>query len=137
MRSPDERWEALTREHNLWVREVATGEERQLTRDGEAGNGFGEALVSPLASAGIDEPEKPIALWSPDSKRVLSCRIDERDALRFHLVQSLPKDGGVRPVLHSYAYPLPGDERVPRAEIWCFDVEAGTATKAAMIVEGE
>jgi dipeptidyl aminopeptidase/acylaminoacyl peptidase len=132
VRSPDEKWEAFTREHDLWVRDAASGEERQLTRDGEEGNGYGAALVSPLASAGIDDPAKPIALWSPDSKRVLSCRIDEREALRFHLVQSLPKDGSVRPMLHSYAYPLPGDEKVPKAEVWSFDVEAGTGTKAAI-----
>lgn len=132
VRSPDERWEALTRDTNLWVREVATGKEQQLTKDGEPENGYGAALVSPLASAGIADPEKPIALWSADSKRILSCRIDEREALRFHLVQSLPKDGSVRPELHTYAYPLPGDEKLPKAEIWCFDVEAGTATKAEM-----
>ncbi len=38
----------------------------------------------------------------------------------------------MRPELHTYAYPLPGDEKVPKAEIWCFDVEAETATKAEM-----
>ena len=34
LRSPDGRWAALTSEDNLFVREMATGHERQLTTDG-------------------------------------------------------------------------------------------------------
>ena len=79
-RSPDGQWDVFVREHNLWLRAVETGEERALTEDGEPGYGYGATLASPLVSAGLAEPEKPVAIWSPDSRRFVSCRIDQRQA---------------------------------------------------------
>jgi dipeptidyl-peptidase-4 len=130
VRSPDGTLEAFVRDHNLFLRTVATGVERQLTKDGAAQNGYGASLASPLAGAGLEDPAPSAVVWSPDGGHLVSCRIDERDALKFHLVQSIPPDGGVRPVLHTYAYPLPGDTAVPLAEIWCFDVKTGKGVKA-------
>ncbi len=132
VRSPDGRFEAFTRGHDLWIRDRESGAERQLTPGGEPGNALGAALVSPLVTAGLDEPEKPAVIWSPDSTRLLTCRIDERDALKFHLVQSLPPDGSVRPRLHTYSYPLPGDEAAPQVEFWCIDVAANQAKRVEL-----
>lgn len=134
VRSPDGQWEAFTRDHNLWIRNVASSEETQLTADGEEKYAFGSSLTSPLASSGIADPDGPAVIWSPDSKRFLSCRIDARNALQLHLVQSVPKDGSIRPRLHSYAYPLPGNpnETTPQAELWTFDVESGEGIKTGL-----
>jgi dipeptidyl aminopeptidase/acylaminoacyl peptidase len=129
VRSPDGQWEAFARDDNLWVRKAGGGGEKQLSQGGVEENAFGSPLVSPLATAGLAEPDKPVAFWSPDGKRVLTVRIDTRDALKFHLVQSLPLDGSIRPKLHSYVYPLPGDTQLPKAEIWSFDVETGEGRK--------
>jgi dipeptidyl aminopeptidase/acylaminoacyl peptidase len=129
VRSPDGRHDAFARDHDLWIRDRTTGTERQVTPGGEPGNAFGSALVSPLVTAGLDEPQKPAVIWSPDSTRLLTCRIDEREALKFHLVQSLPPDGATRPRLHTYSYPLPGDEAVPQVEYWCVDVASGQAQR--------
>lgn len=129
VRSPDERYEVFIRDYNLWVRTVADGAERQLTTDGAAGYAYGEPVESPLVPAGLAEPAPPVAFWSPDSRYVLSCRIDQRNAKTFTLVQSVPKDGSVRFKAHTYPYPLPGDEEVPQVEIWSFDIAAGTGTK--------
>ncbi|MEJ2540413.1 MAG: DPP IV N-terminal domain-containing protein, partial [Gemmatimonadota bacterium] len=38
--SPDGRWVAFSRDENLWVRDVATGQERRLSEDGEAHYGY-------------------------------------------------------------------------------------------------
>ncbi len=130
VRSPDEQWEAFVRDHNLWLRKVRDGGERQLTDDGEPGYGYGAPLPSPLASAGLADPERPVVHWAPNSSRLLSCRIDERPAKHLHLVQSVPKNGETRPRLHTYAYPLPGDDAVPLAEVWCFNVEGDSKVKA-------
>ena len=35
LRSPDGAWAAFVREHNLWLRELATGNRTQITTDGE------------------------------------------------------------------------------------------------------
>ncbi len=129
MRSPDGRWEAFVRDHDLWLRSVSDGTERRLTDDGEPGYGYGATLPSPLSSAGLAEPDPPVVHWSPDSRRFLSCRIDERPAKYLHLVQSVPKDGSTRPRLHSYAYPLPGDTELPLTEAWCFAVDDDAGVK--------
>jgi dipeptidyl-peptidase 4 len=131
-RSPDGRWDLFVREHNLWLRAVETGEERALTTDGEPGYGYGAPLASPLAAAGLAEPDKPVAIWSPDSRRFLSCRIDERHAQYLHLVQSVPTDGTTRPRLHSYAYPLPGDVAVPMVDVWCFETSGEPGVKVSL-----
>ncbi|HPV78099.1 MAG TPA: DPP IV N-terminal domain-containing protein, partial [Gemmatimonadaceae bacterium] len=40
IRSPDGKWAAFSRSENLWVRNVASGEEVQLSTDGEANWGY-------------------------------------------------------------------------------------------------
>ena len=126
--SPDGVWEAFTRDHDVWLRSVATGEERAITTDGEDKNDYGNPLLSPLTTGDIADPPLPSISWSPDSNKLLFCRVDQREAPQFHLVQSVPKDGSIRPLLHSYAYPLPGDEVVPLARLVCADINAGTLT---------
>ena len=125
VRSPDGRWEASIRDHNLWLRSIETGEERAITTDGTAERSYGSGLPSPLASARLDDPAPPAVIWSPDSSRLVTIRIDSGDALKFHLVQSVPLDGATRPELHSYAYPLPGDEQVPLASFIAYDLASG------------
>ena len=128
MRSPDDEWEAFTRDHNVWVRSVATGEERAITTDGAEKNDYGQNLLSPLTTAGIDDPPPPYIKWSPDSGKLLFCRVDQREAPQFHLAQSVPLDGSLRPKLHSFAYPLPGDEILPLAFLFCADLDSGAVT---------
>lgn len=128
IRSPDDQWEAFTRDHNVWLRSVSSGQERAITTDGAEKNDYGEHLLSPLTTGGIDDPPPPFVKWSPDSGKLLFCRVDQREAPQFHLVQSVPKDGSLRPHLHSFAYPLPGDEVLPLAYLFCADLNSGTVT---------
>src|SRR5579884_461150 len=133
--SPDGCWRLVVRDHNLFLRSPSGAEEVALTFDGVAGNDYGTPLPSPLKAAGIDgrmQPPSLAALWSPESRRFLSYRIDSRAAGLFHLVQSTPLDGGLRPALHSYVYPLPGDTEVPIARLIVVDTE----TKEVRPVEG-
>lgn len=131
-RSPDGKHEVFVRDANLWVRAVETGKERALTTDGEEQYAHGAPLPSPLAGAGLADPAQPVALWSADGSRFLSCRIDQRRAKHLHLVQAVPNDGSLRPKLHTYAYPLPGDEETPVQEIWSFDLAAGAGVKTGV-----
>ena len=125
VRSPDGKWEAFSRDFNVWLRSVETGEERAITTDGVEKNGYGEELLSPLTTGGIADPPPPWLRWSPDSGKLLFCRIDQREAPQFHLVQSVAKDGQLRPKLHSFAYPLPGDDVLPLAYPVCADLRTG------------
>ncbi|TKJ35891.1 peptidase S9 [bacterium (candidate division B38) B3_B38] len=126
--SPDGRWIAFVKNFNLYVRSADTGEEIQLSHDGEALYDYATPLPSPDLEVMVKEGKlvgkvRVAAIWSPDSKKLLSHRIDQRNIGRFHLLQSVPPEGGLRPVLYSYAYPLPGDKVVPVAELVIFDVE--------------
>jgi dipeptidyl-peptidase 4 len=133
--SPDGRWAALTRNNNLYVRSIADHHEVALTSDGEpyyayAAYAGGNNTVTDRRS---NRKMPPLVLWSPDSRRLLTCRTDERNVGSMYLIQSIPDqpwpDGGPRrPLIHSYKYALPGDENVPRMELIAFDIESRKRT---------
>ena len=131
VRSPDGKWAVFHRDHDLWLRSVGTGEEKALTSDGVADYAYGtesDALSFGVLMSKLGLPRlPPIVAWSPDSRRLLAHRTDQRDVQLQHLVEAAPADGG-RPVLHGYHYAMPGDEAMPRAELLVFAVEAGTVT---------
>jgi dipeptidyl-peptidase 4 len=104
--SPDGRLAAFRRDHNLWLREVETGREIRLTTDGVEKYGYATDNEGWRASA------RPVLIWSPDSRRIATFRLDERDVGEMHLLET--RVG--RPVLHSWAYAIPGDTIVPMLE---------------------
>jgi dipeptidyl aminopeptidase/acylaminoacyl peptidase len=124
--SPDGRWAAFLQDHNLYVREVATRKNVQLTSDGADYYDYAsspdsrQSAVSDRVSGRLLPPE---VVWSPDSKRLVTYRLDQRKVKELFLVQSVPPDGSVRPVLYTFRYPMPGDADVAMAELMVFDVE--------------
>lgn len=123
--SPDGKWLVKALDHNLHLHSEKNGETFSLTDDGVAGNNY----AVPLPSAGdlVRLGEKKVnevvdVIWSPDSQRFVTYRIDQRGAGKMHLVQSVPPDGG-RPRLFSFAYPLPGETNVPKAQLYVFDIK--------------
>ena len=110
--SPDGRWIAFARDENMWVRDAASGDETRLTDDGETDFGYGaipEGCCQEITSRRANRERSPVMQWSPDSRRIATHRYDEREVERFHLLEAA--DG--RPILHSWAYALPGDSVVP------------------------
>ena len=130
--SPDGRWAVGVRDHDLYLREVATDEVRQLTTDGEEGHAYGgtnDAVATQVMQENLGFSMPPLVVWSPDSTRFVTHRLDQREVELMHLVRSAPPDGG-RPRLMSYHYPLVGEENVATAELYVFDTATGEATKA-------
>ena len=130
--SPDGRYAVSVKEHNLYIRDTETNEERQLTTDGVEYYDYGSftggcSNLVMKENLGIDFP--PLVSWSPDSKRFVTHRLDQRDTPLMHLVRSAPADGG-RPKLLSYPYSLVGDEKFATAEFLVFDAATGAATAA-------
>lgn len=106
--SPDGRYTAFVRENNIWVRETATGKERQLSIDGTLGNYYSAYIR-----------------WSPDGKKVAACKIRPAEKRYVYYVESSPSDQ-LQPKLHKQEYAKPGDEL--RFKVPCiFDVETGRA----------
>ena len=100
--SPDKKRAAFIRDFNLWVRDVASGKETQLTTDGVKDFGYA------TDNAGWAKSDRPIVLWSPDSKKIATFQQDQRGVGEMYLVET--RVG--HPILQAWKYPLPGDEVV-------------------------
>ena len=104
--SPDRKYEAFIRNHNVYVKELATGKTRALSLDGTLGNYYSSYIQ-----------------WSPDSRYLFSTRIRPAEKRYVYYVESSPKDQ-LQPRLHKQEYAKPGDEL--RFKVPCiFEVENG------------
>ncbi len=112
--SPDGRWVAFRRDDNLWVWNRETGDEVQLTTDGEHRNGYA------TNSQGWSQGANPILAWSPDSRRIATFRQDEREVPEAYLLRTAEP----RAELMAWPYPVPGDSVVPLLSRVVVDVEA-------------
>jgi dipeptidyl-peptidase 4 len=97
--SPDGKRAAFIRNYNLWVRDVATGRETQLTTDGQKDFGYA------TDNAGWIKSDRPVLIWSPDSRKIATFQQDDRPVGEMYLVNT--KVG--HPELSAWKYPLPGD----------------------------
>lgn len=115
-KSPDGKYELFARGHNLFVRETATGKEKQLTTDGEPYYSY--STVADRMPRG-DAPT--IAFWLDDSRRVAYSRVDTRRMAEMPLLNSLT----TRPTVAIKKYDVPGDREVNRFDAGVIDVETG------------
>ena len=127
--SPDGQKGAFVRDHNLWVRILESGEEYQLTDDGVEHYAYGVkperiSLTSGLGGFTLGHSSTPEALWSPDSKNLLSVQTDEREILPFQVTQYVPEDGSVRPQSTQTKYALPGDKHLPTYRFVSINLES-------------
>lgn len=104
--SPDGKYEAYIKNDNIFVRDKASGRERQLSQDGTLSNYYSSYIQ-----------------WSPDSRKVLSCRIRPVQKRYVYYVESSPRDQ-LQPKLHKQEYAKPGDE-LPFKVPCIFHVETG------------
>jgi len=110
--SPDKTKEAFIRDWNLWVRDVATGKETQLTTDGVKDFGYA------TDNAGWIHTKRAVLNWSPDSKQIATYQQDQRGVGEMYTVSTQVG----HPVLDAWKYPLPGDQKVFMIEPVVIDV---------------
>ena len=125
-KSPDQRWAAFVKEHNLYLRDTSTGTVVQLTNDGSRGVDYATPVPSlgMMVEQGSEDVKQPAAVfWSHDSSKLVTYRIDSRNAGHFTSLQYVPKDQ-LRPKVFTYVYPLPG-EVLAKAEPIIFDIQSG------------
>ena len=126
--SPDGQWAVFRRGYDLWLRDRRDGSERALTSDGTERLGYGVLAGSSggYEALGLSvRPKVPVALWSPDSRKVLTHLMDQRGVLDLNLVQNAPPSGSPRPVLYRIPYAMPGDAHKPSLSLVVFDVATG------------
>ena len=119
--SPDGRKAIFICDWNLWVKDVASGQERQLTTDGVKDFGYA------TSNAGWRTSAAPALSWSPDGRKIATQQQDERNVGEMYLVET-PVNGG-HPVLRAWKYPLPGDPVVAMISRVVIDVETGRMTR--------
>ncbi|MHB8501259.1 MAG: S9 family peptidase [Candidatus Acidiferrales bacterium] len=120
--SPDGKHAAFIRDYNLWVRDVASGKETQLTTDGTKDFGYA------TDNAGWIHSDRPILLWSPDSKKIATFQQDQRGVGEMYLVET--KVG--HPVLQAWKYPLPGDAVVTTIQRVIIDLDGSKVIRLQM-----
>lgn len=104
--SPDGSKAVFIRDHNLYMRNLETGNVTQLTNDGRQDYGYA------TNNAGWTKRDGPVVLWSPDSKRISTFQHDGRGTKSMVLAST--KVG--HPELEEWKYPLPGDSLIFRIE---------------------
>ena len=78
--SPDQSKVVFIKDWNLWIRYLESGEEKQLTTDGIENYGYA------TDNAGWRQSERPVVLWSPDSKKIATFQQDQRHVSDMTLV---------------------------------------------------
>ncbi len=120
--APDSTRAAFIREHNLWVRDVATGVETQLTTDGIEDFGYA------TDNAGWTKSGRPVLVWSPDSKKIATFQHDARGVGDMYLVTT---EIG-HPELEAWKYPLPEDSVIFRISRVIIHVDARRVVRLQM-----
>lgn len=117
--SPDGNRAVFIRDFNLWVRDLATGKETQLTTDGIKDFGYA------TDNAGWKHSIDPIVAWSPDSKKIATYQQDERNVSDMYLVST----NVGKPKLETWKYPLPGDKDVIKIQRVIIDIDNPKVTR--------
>jgi dipeptidyl-peptidase-4 len=112
--SPDGKRAAFIRANNLWVRDVASGRETQLTTDGVKDFGYA------TDNAGWVRSDNPVLVWSPDSRKIATFQQDDRPLGEMYLVST--RAG--HPELQAWKYPLPGDSAISMIHRVIIEVDA-------------
>ncbi|HKW87311.1 MAG TPA: DPP IV N-terminal domain-containing protein [Candidatus Acidoferrales bacterium] len=120
--SPDGKHLAFIRDWNLWVRDTATGQETQLTTDGVKDFGYA------TDNAGWIHSDRPILLWSPDSRKIATYQQDQRGDGEMYVVET--RVG--HPVLQEWKYPLPGDKVVTMIQRVIIDLDGPRVIRLQM-----
>jgi dipeptidyl-peptidase 4 len=120
--SPDKKKAVFIRDFNLWVRDLTTGTETQLTSDGVKDYGYA------TDNAGWKQTDNPIVLWSQDSKKIATFQQDQRKTGEMYLVPVTNS----HPTLKAWKYPLVGDPNVTMIERVIINVDAPKVIRLKM-----
>ncbi|MFT3878363.1 MAG: DPP IV N-terminal domain-containing protein [Gemmatales bacterium] len=131
--SPDKKFYVYCYKNNIYLAEPDKEKEAiQLSKDGEedysfggggfGAGGFGGGRGGNTTDTRPVDPERKTrvnATWSPDSKACYVTRRDSRGIQELFLVDSIATP---RPKLEKYKYPMPGEEKTRKSELFYVDI---------------
>jgi dipeptidyl-peptidase 4 len=89
--SPDRKWIAFSRDHNLFLKPANGGDAVSITSDGSPNHEYSGPIT-----------------WSPDSTKLVAFQTKSVKTRKIRIVQSSPEDQ-LQPKLQTIDYPKPGD----------------------------
>lgn len=116
--SPNGKRAVFIRDHNLWLRDLASNEESQLTTDGIKDFGYA------TNNAGWVRRDSPVVTWAPDSTKLTTFKHDGRKVGDMGIVSTAVG----HPDIDVWKYPLPGDEHIFAIHRVVINVETKKAT---------
>lgn len=105
--SPDGKWVASVKDHQVVLRNQATGESRTVSADGAPDDAYQSAFS-----------------WAPDSSRVVARRVRRGASREVQFVEAAPREQ-LQPRLHSHRYLKPGDV-LPKPMLVLFNPTEGS-----------
>ncbi len=138
-RSPSGKQLAFIRDHNLWVRDVATGQERAMTRDGTATHAYGYASLADLtvmARRRSGQQAVPEGIfWSPDGNYLVAFRVNLTEVPeRTHLCEYAAPDQKHIVTTTSRAE-FPGEHKIGQHSVTIVDVAGQRAYPVQLATE--
>lgn len=134
--SPDGKRAVFVRDDNLYVRELDSGTERQLTTDGVPYYSWAKLPDSSLITIARRKTQMAVppfnTAWSPDGRYLIAPLVDERNVPTNAFVEWVPTDGARRPIVHEVKSAFTGDAAQMRLTFHLFDLERQTHTKIAL-----
>lgn len=128
--SPTGQHALFERDYNIWLKDLPSGLARPITTDGVRSWSYGrdpESSRTEISNRRTGNWPPIRAVWSPDGRRFVSYRLDERHVPEIALLQSVPEDGSFRPKVQTYHYDLPGDKGA-EAAFFVYDLDTGRRT---------
>jgi len=120
--SPDGKRAVFIRDWNLWVRDINSGAEKQLTKDGVKDFGYA------TDNAGWKHSNQAIVIWSPDSKMVATFQQDQRTVRDFTTTTTQVGHSST----DTWKYPFVGDRDIIHIDRVIVNVENGMLTRLDM-----
>jgi dipeptidyl aminopeptidase/acylaminoacyl peptidase len=120
--SPDGKQAVFIRANNLWLRDLTTDKESQLTTDGVKDFGYA------TNNAGWVRRDSPVVTWAPNSKKLTTFKHDGRKVGDMGIVSTAVG----HPDIDVWKYPLPGDEHIFAIHRVIIDIETQKVTPLDM-----
>lgn len=119
--APDGNKVAFIRDNNIFVKDLETDTELQITTDGKF-----NSIINGTCDWVYEEEFgfTKAFFWSPDGKRIAYYRFDESKVKEY----TITNYGELYPELYTYKYPKAGEDNSV-VEIFVFDIESGQTTK--------
>ena len=121
--SPDGKWEAFPKDHNIYIRSKETGDTIQLSTDGKPGYDYGSyyGWFDIMEGENAERPVHFGVRWSEDGKYLFTQLCDVRNAGKMYLLD-YSIDSLYRPKLLSYYRGSPGDTNMVHVKPVIFDM---------------